>query len=106
MLWATIACALVGFVLGAQYRLICLAVASALVTVGWPFLASEPTLLTGGLTILGLLFILQASFLAGAMVVAPFRTPRPVRRLSSLVENPPPCCRDDERNDGHPGLLR
>jgi hypothetical protein len=70
ILWAAIACAAVGFALGMQCRLVPLAVASALVAVCWPLLppASESTLVIGGLTILGLLFILQAFFLAGAMM--------------------------------------
>lgn len=70
ILWAMVICAVVGFVLGAQCRLLLLAVASALVAASLPVMlrATELELVPGSFTILGLLAVLQASFLIGAMV--------------------------------------
>lgn len=110
ILWAIIACAVVGFVLGTQCRLVPLALASGLVA-GCSILlppAGEAALLTGALTVLGLLVVLQAFFLAGAVVgLRPRRSPRPspVPRLASLADNRP-CGRDGEPSSGHRRLIR
>lgn len=69
ILWIIITCAVVGFALGAHCRLFPLAAVSALIVACWPLMppASESALLSEGLTILVLLVVLQAFFLAGAV---------------------------------------
>lgn len=89
ILWATIACAAVGFVLGIYCRVAPLVAASVLVAVCWWLLspADEPALVTS-VTIVVLLFFLQAFFMAGAIV-----GPRGHGDHSHQDENDPP--RDD-----------
>lgn len=71
ILGATIISALVGFALGAQCRLLALAATSGLVAACWllgvPLGVGESAGWADSLTILGLLVVLQAFFLAGAV---------------------------------------
>lgn len=68
--WAIGVCAALGFVLGLQFRLLLLAVASALVAVSLPVVLRdiESELIPSTFTVLGILLVLQAFFLVGAMV--------------------------------------
>lgn len=63
IVWAMVICALVGFVLGTQGRLIALALTSALIAIGLLLAAPE----FEGLTLIALIVTLQAFFLAGAV---------------------------------------
>lgn len=103
ILWAITACAMTGFVLGMQCRLVCLIMTSAMLAVFWPLLP----LTDSGLMILALLAILQTCFLIGAAVGLRLpRSPHPVLRLGALVDTPPPCPGDGAHSDGHQRLIR
>jgi hypothetical protein len=80
IVWAIGICAVVGFVLGLQFRLLLLAAASALVAACLPLVLrdTESELVSSSLTILVLLVVLQAFFLAGGVVrVSGRRVPLP-----------------------------
>jgi len=85
ILWAMVICAVVGFVLGTQCRLLLLAIASALVAAGLALVpGTESAAVSVGFLILGLLVVLQAFFLAGAVLRTlgprvPFHGVRPWR---------------------------
>jgi hypothetical protein len=68
--WAIGVCAALGLVLGLQFRLLLLAVASALVAISLPVVLqdTESQLISSTFTVLAILLVLQAFFLVGAMV--------------------------------------
>jgi len=83
ILWAIVICAVVGFALGTHCRLFPLAAASALVVACLPLVlhATDSTLVSGGFAVLGLLAVLQAFFLVGAVL----RVSSPVSRSTEGV---------------------
>ncbi len=68
MVWTMLICAVAGFVLGTQCRLIPVAAASALIAAAVPVMAlgSESAPVVETLTILSLIVVLQVFFLGGA----------------------------------------
>ncbi len=102
ILWAMVICAVVGLFLGTHCRLLLLAVASGLVVACLPLLGRTPESapmesvpVSGGFAILGLLVILQASFLVGAVwrVSGP-RLPFPAGRPSGALRLRPAAARE------------
>lgn len=95
ILWAIALCAAAGFFLGLQYRLLLLAMASALVAISLPLalhmgdaLATAGPFATLGMIVV-MLVVLQAFFLAGAVL----RVSGPVSRPAGATLASPPASR-------------